>query len=76
MILDYFFNKTKKTLSVSYVTNNGGKKVLDFNVSRFKSFYLTPSGQFQNWDGSKCDIRWTDKPSTFDIKTYFEEMNP
>lgn len=76
MILDYFFNKTKKTLSVSYVTNNGGKKVLDFNVSRFKSYYSSPTGEFQNWDGSRCSVKYTDKPSTFDIKTYFEEMNP
>lgn len=76
MILDYFFNKTKKTLSVSYVTNNGGKKVLDFNVGRFKSFYSTPDGEFENWDGSRCGIRYTDKPHTFDIKTYFEEMDP
>lgn len=76
MILDYFFNKTKKTLSVSYVTNNGGKKVLDFNVGRFKSYYSSPTGEFQNWDGSRCGVKYTDKPSTFDIKTYFEEMNP
>lgn len=76
MILDYHFNKTKKILSVSYITNNGGKKVLDFNVSRFKSYYSTPQGPYKNWDGSNCDIKWTDKPTTFDIKTFFEEMNP
>ena len=76
MILDYHFNKTKRTLSVSYITPNGGKKILDFNVSRFKSYYSTPTGEFKNWDGSNCGVRWTEKPETFDIKTYFEEMNP
>ena len=76
MILDYHFNKTKRTLSVSYITGNGGKQILDFNVSRFKTFYSTPNGQFPHWDGSRCDVKYTDKPSTFDIKTYFEEMNP
>ena len=74
MILDYAFNKTKRTLSVSYITENGGKSILNFNVNRFKSFYSTPSGQYLNWDGSKCDVKWVEKPTTFDIKTYFEEM--
>ena len=76
MILDYHFNKTKRTLSVSYVTETGGKRILDFNVSRFKSYYSTPTGKFKNWDGSNCDIKWTDKPEDFDIKTFFEEMKP
>ena len=76
MILDYHFNKTKRTLSVSYITNNGGKRILDFNVSRFKSYYSTPNGEYKNWDGSNCGIRWVEKPETFDIKTYFEEMKP
>lgn len=75
MILDYHFNKTKKVLSVSYITNNGGKKILDFNVGRFKTYYSTPGGSYKNWDGANCDVKWTDKPSNFDIKTFFEEMN-
>ena len=75
MILDYHFNKTKKVLSVSYITNTGGKKILDFNVGRFKTYYSTPGGSYKNWDGANCDVKWTDKPSNFDIKTFFEEMN-
>lgn len=76
MILDYNYNKSKKILSVSYITENGGKKVLNFNVGRFKTYYSTPVGQYTNWDGAKCDVKYTDNPSTFDIKTYFEEMDP
>lgn len=75
MILDYAFNKTKRNLSVSYIGETGDKKILNFNVNKFKSYYLTPSGQHTNWDGSRCDVRWVDNPSTFDIKTYFEEMS-
>lgn len=74
MILDYAFNHTKRTLSVSYITETGGKKIQDFNVNKFKSYVSTPSGKYTNWDGSRCDVRWVDKPTTFDIKTYFEEM--
>ena len=75
MILDYAFNRSKRTLSVSYITETGGKHILNFNVDRFKSYYSTPSGRYENWDGSRCDVRWTDKPHTFDLKTYFEEMS-
>ena len=75
MILDYAFNHTKRTLSVSYVTPTGGKRILNYNVSRFKSYYSTPSGKYINWDGSRCDVRWVEKPTTFDLKTFFEEMS-
>lgn len=75
MILDYAFNRSKRQLSVSYITETGGKHILNFNVDRFKSYYSTPSGRYENWDGSRCDVRWTDKPHTFDLKTYFEEMS-
>lgn len=75
MILDYAFNHSKRTLSVSYITETGGKRIQNFNVDRFKSYYSTPSGRYKNWDGSRCDVRWVDKPHTFDIKTYFEEMS-
>ena len=76
MILDYNYNKVKRQLSISYVKDNGMKDVLKFNVDRFKTFYSTPNGKFQNWDGSRCDIKWTDKPDKFDLKTYIEELDP
>lgn len=75
MILDYAFNHTKRTLSVSYITETGGKRILNFNASRFKSYYATPSGPYMNWDGSRCDVCWVEKPTTFDLKTFFEEMS-
>jgi DNA polymerase elongation subunit (family B) len=60
---------------VSYVTETGGKDVLQFNVSRFKAFYSTPSGKYLNWDGANCDVRWTDRPDIFEYKTFFEELD-
>lgn len=74
MILDYTYNRYKKNLGISYITDEGGKRILNFNVDRFKTYYSTPDGKFENWDGSKCDVKWTEKPSTFDIKTYMEEL--
>lgn len=75
MILDYAFNYSKRTLSVTYISESGGKQILNFNVNKFKSYFSTPTGSYQNWDGSRCDIRWVDNPHAFDIKTYMEEMD-
>lgn len=74
MILDYSYNKHKRVLSVSYVKDNGMKDIMNFNVDRFKTFYSTPNGKYMNWAGDKCDIKWTDNPDKFDIKTYMEEL--
>lgn len=74
MILDYNYNQNKKNFSISYIKENGAKSVLNFNVERFKSYYKTKTGKFDNWDGSKCDIRWVVRPHKFDIRTYIKEL--
>ena len=74
MILDYNYNSNKKNLSISYIKENGAKQVLNFNVERFKSYYKTPTGKYLNWDGSRCDIRWTEKPHRFDVRNYIKEL--
>lgn len=76
MILDYSYNKHKRVLSVSYVKENGMKDIMNFNVDRFKTYYSTPSGKYMNWDGDRCDVKWTDRPDKFDLKTYMEELAP
>ena len=75
MILDYVYNRSKKVFSISYIKENGQKSLLNFNVGRFKAYYKTPSGKFINWDGCNCDVKWTDKPSNFEFKTYMKEMD-
>lgn len=75
MILDYAYNKSKNCFSISYIKENGQKSLMNFNVSRFKSYYRTPDGKFTNWDGCKCDVKWTDRPSNFEFKTYMNEMD-
>ena len=61
---------------MSYIEDNGAKQILSFNVNRFKAYYSTPSGNFTNWAGDKCDIRWVEKPSKFEIKTFLTELDP
>ena len=75
MILDYTYDSRKKNFSISYVKEDGMKSLLNFNVSRFKAFYKTPSGKFKNWDGSNCDVRWTERPSKFEYKTFMKELD-
>ena len=76
MILDYRYNKTKRELSVSYIKDNGMKGIESFNVNRFKSFAPSINGQYENWDGTRCQVRYTDEPRKFDIRTYIEELDP
>lgn len=74
MILDYNYNSYSRRLDVSYISDTGAKQILSFNVNRFKAYYSTPKGQFTNWAGDKCDIRWVEKPSKFEIKTFLTEL--
>ena len=74
MILNYQYNKYRHNLDISYIEDDGMKRLLSFNVNRFKSYYRTPVGKFTNWDGSKCDEKMTENPSKFDIKTFIYEL--
>ena len=76
MLLDYKFIKKQGKLSVSFINNKGMKSVIDFNVDKFKSYYKTPSGEYTNWDGSKCGVKYTSDPSQFDLRTFFKELDP
>ena len=75
MILDYNYHKQKRQLSFSYITEQGGKAILRYDVSRFKSFVEDPAGPFKNWNGNPCQIRMVDKPGWTEIKTFIEELS-
>lgn len=75
MILDYNFNSYSRKLDISYVEDNGSKQIMSFNVNRFKAYYSTPAGKFINWAGDKCDVRWVEKPSKFELKTFLTELD-
>ncbi len=74
MILDYQYSKTLKKFSISYVTPQGGKKVLNYNVSRFKTWYEDPKGKYQNWNGKPCSPRMTSDPGPYDLRTFMREL--
>ena len=74
MILDYNYHKQKHQLSISYITEHGGKSILRYNVNRFKSYVEDPNGLFTNWNGKRCNIRMTDRPGWTEFKTFIEEL--
>lgn len=75
MILDYYYYPKAKKLSISYINDKAQKSLMEFNVNRFKTYYYTPKGKFLTWEGSHSDVRWTEKPHKFDIRTYMTELN-
>lgn len=76
MILDYEYSAKDRKFIVSYINQRGTKSFYEFNIQRFKTYYATPTGRYTNWDGSKCDIRYTDKPSKFDLMEFIEDLKP
>lgn len=76
MLLDYKYIKKQGKLSVSYVNKNGMKSILNFNIDKFKTYYSTPQGPYQQPDGSRCAEKYTADPSPFDIRTFFREIDP
>lgn len=75
MILDYNYHKQKHQLSFSYINEHGGKNILKYNVSKFKSYVESLDGRYNNWNGKKCDVRMVDKPEWTEIKTFIEELS-
>ena len=75
MILDYEYNRDKKQFSISFIKPDGNKEILHFdNIQKFLTYYSTPTGRYTNWDGSKCDIKYTYNPSKFDIKEFIYNL--
>lgn len=74
MILDYQYLKRQKQLTISYVTETGGKKILNYNVARFKTFYEDENGKYTNWNGKKCSAKYTYNPNAYDIRTFIREL--
>lgn len=74
MILDYEYDQRNKKFTISYINPKGTKSFYEFNINRFKSYYPCPTGKFQDWDRTKVDVRYTDRPSKFDIMEFVEDL--
>lgn len=74
MILDYDYNQREKKFVISYINERGTKSFYECSVSRFKTYYPTPTGKYRNWDDTPCDVKYTERPSKFDIKEFIEDL--
>lgn len=76
MILDYGYDKNQKQMSISYIDDEGNKKILHYdNLQRFKTYYYTPNGRYDTWNECKCDVKYTADPSKFDIKEFIFNLD-
>ena len=74
MILDYEYDQRNKKFTISYINPKGTKSFYEFNINRFKSYYPCPTGTLQDWDGTKVAVKYTDRPSKFDIMEFVEDL--
>ena len=77
MILDYEFSRDKRQFSISFINKDGNKEIKHFdNIQRFLTYYYTPNGRYASWDEAKCDTKWTNQPSRFDLKEFIYNLSP
>ena len=77
MILDYEYSRDKKQFSISFIRPDGNKEVMHFdNIQKFLTYYYTPNGRFNTWDGAKADVKYTYNPSKFDLKEFIYNLAP
>lgn len=74
MILDYKYSRKRHQLAVSYIKDNGAKALIKYNMDRFKTYYETPDGKYTNWNGKKCDVKWTNDLGDFEIPQFIKEL--
>lgn len=74
MILDYYYNKRRRVLEISYINKNGAKSIVQYNINKFKTWIADPNGSEMNWDGRKCSSGYTESPHKFDIKKFILDL--
>lgn len=76
MILDYEYDQRMRRFTISYINQKGTKSFYEFNINRWKTYYPTPTGEYRDWDGTKVGLKYTDKPSKFDMMEFVEDLDP
>lgn len=75
MLLDYTYDKEKKQMSISYITETGKKELIMFNnINKFRTYYYSPTGNYTCWNGAKAGVRYTDSPRGFDLKYFMRSL--
>ena len=55
MILDRTWNKKEQKLIISYIDKIGNRKFFTKYLHHIKSYEYDPNGEFETWDGKRCN---------------------
>lgn len=78
MILDRTWNKKEQKLTISYIDKQGNRQFYQKYLHHIKSYEYDPNGEFETWDGKKCNKVYKDTfdytPTEFEILEYMYEL--
>lgn len=80
MIIDRTWNKREQKLVISYVDKLGSRQFYQKYLHHIKSYEYDENGQFETWNGKKCNKVYKDTtsyvPNEFDLLEFMYEMDP
>ena len=78
MILDRTWNKKEQKLIISYIDKIGNRKFFTKYLHHIKSYEYDPNGEFETWDGKRCNKVFKDTltytPTEFDFLEFQYEL--
>lgn len=78
MILDRTWNKKEQKLTISYIDKQGNRQFYQKYLHHIKSYEYDPQGEFETWDGKRCNKVYKDtfdySPTEFEILEYMYEL--
>jgi len=78
MILDQTWNKKEQKLIISYIDKQGKRQFYQKYLHHIKSYEYAKDGEFETWDGKKCNKIFKDTlnytPNDFEILEYLYEL--
>lgn len=78
MILDRTWNKKEQKLVISYIDKLGNRQFYQKYIHHIKSYEYDPNGEFETWDGKKCNKIFKDTfdytPNEFELLEFMYEL--
>ena len=78
MILDRTWNKKEQKLIISYIDKLGNRQFYQKYLHHIKSYEYDPEGEFETWDGKRCNKVFKDTlnytPNEFDLLEFQYEL--
>lgn len=78
MILDRTWNKKEQKLVISYIDKLGNRQFYQKYIHHIKSYEYDSNGEFETWDGKKCNKIFKDTfdytPNEFELLEFMYEL--